>query len=86
MEITVELHVEPVEGGVSWWAESEQLPGVSAAGDSLSELREMLAEILDDLSEERGEPIVIVSEHLSDAVEDSETGSETQVRRVPALL
>jgi predicted RNase H-like HicB family nuclease len=43
MDITLLVHVERVPGeqAFAWWAESDELPGFSAAGDSMQELREV---------------------------------------------
>jgi hypothetical protein len=41
VDIQLRVHWEPVEGaGWVWWADSEQLPGFSAAADHLPELIE----------------------------------------------
>ena len=70
MEITLDFHVEASEGAIVWWVESDDLPGVSAAADSLSELRELITPLLADLSAERGENIVVASERLAGEVEE----------------
>jgi|ERR1039458_6926604 hypothetical protein len=70
MDITLNFHVEASGGRIAWWAESDDLPGVSAAADSLSELRDLLAQLFADLTAERGEEICITSEHLAGDVEE----------------
>jgi len=71
MDITLQIHLEAAEQEIVWWAESDQLPGVSVAAASLMEMREELDHVLTDLSEERGEPILIATEILADAEEVS---------------
>ncbi|HXN60821.1 MAG TPA: hypothetical protein VN886_10250 [Acidimicrobiales bacterium] len=71
MDITLQIHVEAAEREIVWWAESDQLPGVSVAAPSLMEMREELDHVLADLSEEGGEPIRIGTEILADAEEVS---------------
>jgi len=39
MSILVLVHVDPTDDGVSWWAESDDLPGFYALDDSLAGLR-----------------------------------------------
>ena len=79
MDITLEFHIEAVGGGeVSWWAESDDLPGVTMAAESLLELREMIAQVLDDLGMDRGEEIVVVAECLSGGAEGAERPDDVQ--------
>lgn len=40
-ELIIHLESEPETGEVVWWAESPEVPGLSAAASSLRELREM---------------------------------------------
>lgn len=44
MNVEVVLHVEVVGEEFVWWAESEQLPGLSASAGSLFELRRLVPE------------------------------------------
>lgn len=53
MAITVYLHVDRIdEGEASWWAESPDLPGFSAAADSMNELCARVQVAIDDLADE----------------------------------
>jgi hypothetical protein len=46
----VRVHLEPVDGGeIAWWAESDQLPGLSAAAGNLPALLDLVREELVDL-------------------------------------
>lgn len=84
MDITLEFHIEAVgEGVVSWWAESNDLPGVTVAADSLLELRELIDQMLSDLSEDRDEPIVVIAEHLSGEDDEYDEPSVEVQRDVP---
>jgi hypothetical protein len=77
MNIALDFHVEASEGAITWWVESEELPGVNAAADGLGELREILEDLLRDLGNERGEEIVVVSERLAvDVDEDAEADGQ----------
>lgn len=46
MQIYLQIHLEPLpeEPFFSWWAESDQLPGFSAAADHLPELLSLVEE------------------------------------------
>ncbi len=72
MEVTLQIHLEAADEAIIWWAESDELPGLSAAADSLPELRELLDQALIEMSADIGESITIVSERLAEA-EDSES-------------
>lgn len=38
--VTFKIHLDPVENGVCWWAESDQIPGwFAASSESLADLR-----------------------------------------------
>jgi len=49
MKATLIIHVEAAdtETKVVWWAESAELPGFSAAGDTLAELRAAASEAIE---------------------------------------
>lgn len=56
MPVTVLIHAELIEGPkLSWWAESPDVPGFSAAAETLVELRGLTSQTLRDLAEDRGE-------------------------------
>jgi hypothetical protein len=67
MEITLRIHLDAADLDFVWWAESDQLPGVTAAAGSLMEMREELEHVLTDLSAESGDPIVVTTEVLADS-------------------
>lgn len=50
MTTTAELiiHLDNADGEVVWWAESPQVPGLTAAASSLAELRELAMKALRD--------------------------------------
>ena len=72
MDIALKIHIEASEAGSPiWWAESDDLPGLTASADTLAELRVALAEVLEEFGKElavdaghAGETIQIVSELL----------------------
>jgi hypothetical protein len=72
MDIALNIHVERSEAGTPvWWADSDDLPGMTASANSLAELRTALAELLEEFGSELvadvghpGEDITIVSESL----------------------
>jgi predicted RNase H-like HicB family nuclease len=76
MNITIQIHLEAANNEAVWWAESDELPGASAAADTLSELRASWELLLKELSEERGEAIEVVSELLVGAVEEAAQSSD----------
>ena len=43
------IHMEPTSSGVSWWAESDDLPGFYAAADTLPALRQRYADALREM-------------------------------------
>lgn len=57
------FHTDIVEGELVVWAESPDVPGLSVAGESVSEVREALRELL--LLDGRGD--VVTKESLADA-------------------
>ena len=59
------IHFVAADQTITWWAESGELPALSAAADSLAELRELLGQAILDISSEVGESIVVVSERLA---------------------
>jgi predicted RNase H-like HicB family nuclease len=63
------IHLEVADGEVVWWAESPDLPGFTAAGSSLSELRELATAAIEEI---RGGPVQIV-EHLEAETSDAVT-------------
>ena len=66
MDVTLQIHLEPgTDGSPVWWAESEELPGMTASADSLFELRELLAAVVSELADEGAEAITIVGERLA---------------------
>lgn len=67
MDITLLIHVEMADQEIVWWAESDDLPGVTVAAPSLMEMREELDNLLRDLAVERGEAIVITEEMLAES-------------------
>jgi predicted RNase H-like HicB family nuclease len=67
MDITLQIHLDAADKDFVWWAESDQLPGVTAAAGSLMEMREELDHVLADLSAESGDPIVVTTEILADS-------------------
>jgi predicted RNase H-like HicB family nuclease len=72
MDIALKIHVEAAQDGSPvWWAESDDLRGLTASADSLPELRAVLADVLaefgEDLASDSGHPhesIDITSERL----------------------
>jgi predicted RNase H-like HicB family nuclease len=48
MDITLYVHVEKVPGeqAFAWWAQSDDLPGFSAAGKTMVELRQIASEAI----------------------------------------
>ena len=53
--VRVVLHMEPLDSGAtSWWAESPDLAGFSAAADSLVELRGLCTEAVHEIAAEDG--------------------------------
>ena len=47
-----QIHTEPVSGHLAWWAESDAIPGLSLAADSLHELRSLIDEaVIEHLGE-----------------------------------
>lgn len=44
MTVTFAIHLEQARDGVVWWAESEDARGLTAAADSLVELRRLIEE------------------------------------------
>jgi hypothetical protein len=47
-----QIHTEPVSGHLAWWAESDEIPGLSLAADSLPELRSLIEEaVIEHLGE-----------------------------------
>ncbi len=68
MDVTLHIHLEAAEDGSPvWWAEADELPGMTASADSLAELRAALDEVFADLAEENGGPIRVVAEALAGA-------------------
>ena len=63
------IHLEVADGDVVWWAESPDLPGFTAAGSSLGELRERAMAAIEEI---QGGPVQIV-EHLEADVPDAVT-------------
>lgn len=56
MVVQVVVHLERVPSeGVSWWAESPDLPGFSAAAPALVVLRALCVQTLHEMAEERPE-------------------------------
>jgi hypothetical protein len=49
MAPTFLVHLERTDDGPSWWAVSEEVPGFSAAADTLTELRTRIRAALSDL-------------------------------------
>ena len=49
MDVTLLLHLELVDGEHAWWAESDDVPGFTAAAPTLAELRERAHAALHDL-------------------------------------
>ena len=79
MDITLQIHLEATDEDIVWWAESDDLPGVTAAAETLTEMRENLEAVLGDLSEERGEAIVVVAERLAGVEESAREAIEQGV-------
>ena len=44
MKAEFQVHVEPTERGLGWWARTEAVDGLSVAASSLSELRALIDE------------------------------------------
>jgi predicted RNase H-like HicB family nuclease len=44
MNVTFAIHLEPADQDVVWWAETDGLPGFSAAAPTLRELRTLIEE------------------------------------------
>lgn len=60
MRVRMLLHLELADAAPVWWAESEDLPGLTVAADDLAELRRLIREQLAELFPE----IVQYSEQL----------------------
>lgn len=43
------IHMEPLDGGIRWWAECEDLPGFFASAENLPELRDRYSAALADM-------------------------------------
>jgi hypothetical protein len=71
MDITLLIHVGLAEKEIVWWAESDELPGVTVAAPTLMQMREELDQVLTDLSAEQGDEIVIGQEMLAPAEGDA---------------
>jgi predicted RNase H-like HicB family nuclease len=48
-QITLMFHLEHVDDGHCWWAETEDVAGFSALGATLEGLRDRVTEALDDI-------------------------------------
>ena len=70
----VELYVHLVlaADGVCWWAESDDLPGFSAAAGTLAEMRRRAIEVLD---EEFGEGAY----HLRERLDADRSGTSSRI-------
>lgn len=79
-EIRIRYHYE-VEG---WWADSPELPGFSAAGDTFMEVREMATQGVEFACDE---PVLIVEEGLAATAQsdysDTAHQFETHVQEMP---
>lgn len=48
--VEVKIHLEPLDGPeIAWWAESDQVPGMSATASHLPELLSLVSEAIADL-------------------------------------
>lgn len=71
MKATLLIHVEPSEDEIVWWAESTDLPGFSAAAESLADLRVSARAAI---SAEWDDEVEIVEELVGEEQPRSESG------------
>lgn len=86
MTIELMLHLERADDQVVWWAETTDVPGFSAAADTLAELRERVRSALLEIT--GGEPVELVERLAglpSEAKTDSPVGPE-QKQAIVALV
>ncbi len=78
--IKVKVHNEPLDGPelrVSWWAESDQVPGWTAAADSLAELKQLVDEGVRFALEDDSVEITLALVPFEDDVARGPSGSES---------
>jgi len=75
--ITIQYHWEP-EG---WWADSPDLPGFTAVGDTYEEIRVLVMEGVAEVTEE---PFIVVEEGVWAVVELTKGTPDEVKAKVPA--
>ena len=66
MKATIVIHLDLDDNGNPvWWAECEQIPRTTVVGESLMELRELIAEAIEVFNVEKGAALVYGNEILA---------------------
>jgi predicted RNase H-like HicB family nuclease len=72
-QIELVIYQEEVDGELSWWATTPDVPELLAGDDTLPALRERARDALEWLL---GEPVEIVKERFAEPGEDEDDGSD----------
>ncbi len=80
----IDIHLEACDGEAVWWAEAEDFPGLSAAADTLDELKRLVREVI-EMEGLAVEPAFLLASEVDN--HPGEPGAATTVvRRVAAAV
>lgn len=75
MVVEMLIHLEAADGAAVWWAEVPELPGFSAAADTLAELRAQARAAIDEIVRDQGQVVGAVAERLAGVVPEEQNVS-----------
>ena len=64
MDVQLVIHLERADRDIVWWAETDDVPGFSAAADTLVDMRAHALAALAEIAAEQGETLGRVTERL----------------------
>lgn len=76
MNVTFAIHLDPTDRDIVWWAETENLPGLSVAAPTLRELRTLIEQAVSLHIGEAAINLVLVTD-------DAPSNPETSVKDAP---